>query len=366
MGKPSVLFESIAALEAQNTGLTVTDMCALAGVSRSGYYGWKDAEEARKAREQKDREDFDLILQVYNKHGYSKGVKSIHMGLLHQDPPVLMNVKKIRRLMRKYRLVCPLRKPNPYKKMAKALEESTVAPNVLRREFEAYGPRSVLLTDITYLQYGEGRTAYLSTIEDAYTKEILAWEVSESLEVCFVIRTLDQLNEKHGNELAEAVVVHSDQGSHYKSCAFREALGDRDFIQSMSRKANCWDNQPMEYFFGSLKDHERRLFTECGTFEEVCTEVERFMDYYNNYRCQWKLAKLAPAEYYRFCMTGEYPLQVENPPDMPQAPKTSEDLLLRAAEAAEKARKGAGAEASDSTLDKPPDKAAQSGQRLPE
>lgn len=91
--------------------MPVSEMCSLAGVSRSGYYTWKASAALREEREAQDRKDFDLILQVYQRHGYSKGVKTIHMGLLHLDPPVLMNVKKIRRLMRKYGLVCPLRKP---------------------------------------------------------------------------------------------------------------------------------------------------------------------------------------------------------------------------------------------------------------
>ena len=91
------------------------------------------------------------------------------MALLHMDPPVIMNLKKIRRLMDKFNLSCPYRGPNPYRRMAKALKTSNVADNLLQREFEAYGPRIVLLTDITYLPYN-GTFAYLSTILDAFTK----------------------------------------------------------------------------------------------------------------------------------------------------------------------------------------------------
>lgn len=234
--------------------------------------------------------------------------------------------------------------------MAKALEESAVAPNILQREFESYGPRAVLLTDITYLHYGIGQTMYMSTIEDAYTKEILAWEVSESLEVQFVIDTLKQLDGKHGDELSEAVLVHSDQGSHYKSYAYKDALTNKSLIQSMSRKGNCWDNQPMEYFFSGLKDHVRQRIAACTTPDEVRAEINRYMEYYNNERYQWKLAKLSPSEYYKFCVTGEYPLQIDNPPTPPVPEKTPEDLLRKAQEAAHKAS-GTGTESSDSTLD---------------
>lgn len=96
------------------------------------------------------------------------------MGLLHMNPPVVMNIKKIRRLMKKYNLFCPIRKANPYRRMAKAIKTSNYADNLLQREFECYGPRYVLLTDITYIPYN-GKFAYLSTILDAYTKQILAY-----------------------------------------------------------------------------------------------------------------------------------------------------------------------------------------------
>lgn len=366
MGDRSVIFEFIDEQRTTEDTLTVKEMCELAGVSRSGYYEWRNAATMREKREEQDHADFEKILKIYNRHGYAKGVRSIYIGLQRENPPVLMNMKKIRRLMHKYHLVCPIRKPNPYKKIAKAVEESSVAPNILEREFDKYGPRTILLTDITYLHYGDGKTAYLSTILDAYTKEILAWVCSESMEVTFVIKTLQQLDEKHGEELQDAVLIHSDQGVHYKSHAFQNALADRKLIQSMSRKGNCWDNQPMEYFFGGLKDHVRRLIAGCGAFPEVISEIDRYMKYYNNSRYQWKLAKLAPAEFYRFCVTGQYPLQIGNVPPVPVPEKTTEDLSKKAERMLEIHRKGAGTKASDSTLDEPPDPAVESGQRLPE
>ena len=90
-------------------------------------------------------------MEAYQRRGYSKGAKGIYMGLLHRNPPVVMNLKKIRRLMDKFNLSCPIRRANPYRKMAKALKTSHVAENLLQREFETYGPKAVLLTDITYI-----------------------------------------------------------------------------------------------------------------------------------------------------------------------------------------------------------------------
>ena len=89
------------------------------------------------------------------------------MALLHMEPPVIMNLKKIRRLMDKFNLSFPIRKANPYRRMAKALKTSNAAENLLQREFECCGPRMVLLTDITYLPYN-GTFAYLSSILDDF------------------------------------------------------------------------------------------------------------------------------------------------------------------------------------------------------
>ena len=109
------------------------------------------------------------------------------MCLPHLTPPVIMNIKKIRRLMNKYGPFCPVRKANPYRRMAQALRTNHVADNLINREFEDHGPRQVLLTDITYIPYN-GRFCYLSTILDAFTKQILSYVLSESLERdCFEI-----------------------------------------------------------------------------------------------------------------------------------------------------------------------------------
>ena len=170
---------------------------------------WLKAASIRERQEEQDRQDFDLILAAYKMHGYTKGAKGIYMALLHMDPPVVMNLKKIRRLMDKFNLSCPIRKANPYRRMAKALKTSNVADNLLRREFECYGPRMVLLTDITYLPYN-GIFAYLSSILDAFTKQILAYVVSDSLEVDFVLETVNHLIEDHGVSLHDETIVHSD------------------------------------------------------------------------------------------------------------------------------------------------------------
>ena len=338
MNDTSCIFQIIQdALDQPENKLSVTNMCAIAGVSRSGYYAWLNAAPVRELQEQKDRADFDLILEAYKTRGYSKGAKGIYMCLMHRDPPVIMNLKKIRRLMKKYHLLCPIRKANPYRQLARALKTSTIADNLLNREFELYGPRTVLLTDITYIPYN-GIFAYLSTILDAYTKQILSYVVSDSLEVDFVLETVEILIRDHGVSLTEQTIVHSDQGAHYTSYRFIQILHDKDLRQSMSRRGNCWDNAPQESFFGHMKDNiseDLKSFTE---FDQVKAKIDDYIDYYNNDRYQWDLAKLSPNEFYQFYTTGVYPISIGEPPSPPTAQKPVSEL-------------GAGTESTDSTLD---------------
>ena len=291
-----------------NNTLSVKMLCEIAGVSRSGYYNWVDSAEKRAEKEAHDRADFELILEAYNFRGYDKGAQGIYMRFLYMDPPIVMNVKKIRRLMKKYGLVCNIRKANPYRRMAKAIKTNNVADNLVQREFEKYGPRMILLTDITYIPF-DGRFCYLSTIIDAFTKQILSYVLSESLEVDFVLETVNLMVEKHGVSLATKAIIHSDQGCHYTSCSFIQLVKDKGLRQSMSRRGNCWDNAPQESFFGRMKDHIGDKLKGCTMYCEVLAIIDDWMDYYNNDRYQWELAKLSPNEYYQYITTGVYPIK---------------------------------------------------------
>ncbi|MBR4655631.1 MAG: IS3 family transposase [Oscillospiraceae bacterium] len=289
--------------EADNV-LTTSELCAIAGVSRTGYYTWLRAEETRQKREEQDQADFRQILTAYRFRGYDKGVRGIHMRLLHTG--VRMNVKKIRRLMRKYGLFCPIRKANPYRRMQRAIRTNNTAEDLVKREFEEHGPRSILLTDITYIPMN-GTFCYLSTILDACTKQVLSHVLSESLEVDFVLDTVEQLVERHGVSLNKETIIHSDQGCHYTCIKFIHLVKNSDLRQSMSRKGNCWDNAPQESFFGHMKDELASEIPKWTCFEDVRRSIDDWIDYYNNDRCQWDLAKLSPNEYYQYLTTGEYP-----------------------------------------------------------
>jgi len=288
--------------------LNVTWLCKNGGVSRSGYYNYLATEEIRLQREMQDRQNFEIIILAYQFRGYNKGARGIYMRLLHMNPTVIMNIKKIRRLMKKYGLFCPIRKANPYRRMAKALATSNVAPNLLNREFETRGPRKVLLTDITYIINSKAPRCYMSTIIDACTKELLSWKLSTSLEIDFVLETVNQLIAEHGVSLTTETLIHSDQGAHYTSIKFIQLVKDESLRQSMSRRANCWDNAPQESFFGHMKDEIDVSW--CTSFNDIYQVINDWASYYNNERYQWDLAKLAPTEYYKYLTTNNYPLTI--------------------------------------------------------
>ena len=326
MEKTSYKYEVIHNTLEDSPGVfSISILCELAGVSRSGYYAWLKAAPTREARELQDKADLELILAIYKRRGYAKGARSIYMGLLHMNPPVVMNIKKIRRLMKKYNLFCPIRKANPYRRMAKALKTNNYADNLLQREFECYGPRYVLLTDITYIPYN-GEFAYLSTILDAYTKQVLSYVLSDSLEIDFVKETVENLIRDHGITLHKETLIHSDQGSHYTSATFIQIIEDCDLRRSMSRRGNCWDNSPQESFFGHMKDHILDRVKECTEFQQIKDIVDDYIDYYNNEAYVWELCMLSPNEYYKFVTTGVYPLSIANPPRVPQVLKVPSEL----------------------------------------
>ena len=226
------------------------------------------------------------------------------MRLLHIG--IRMNPKKIRRLMRKYKLFCPIRKANPYRRLQRAIRTNNTAENQVNREFEAHGPRSILLTDITYIPLG-GAHCFLSTILDACTKQVLSYTLSQSLEVDFVLETVEKLVKTHGVSLNSSTILHSDQSCHYTCVKFIQLLKDSALRQSMSRKGNCWDNAPQESFFGHMKDELSREIRSWYSFADAQRSIDNWIDYYNNDRYQWDLAKLSPNEYYIYLTTGAYP-----------------------------------------------------------
>jgi putative transposase len=271
-------------------------LCSVVGVSRSGYYRYftEGARKRRTENEARDQVLKDWILKAYAFKKRKKGARQIKMTLANQYQ-INYNLKRIRRIMKKYRIVCPIRRANPYRRLAKATKEHSVVPNKLERNFKQGIPGKVLLTDITYLFYGNKKKAYLSTIKDGSTNEILAYHVSDRITLDLATDTLVKLKNNRKAKLDAKAFIHSDQGFHYTHPTYQKQLKKYGLDQSMSRRGNCWDNAPQESFFGHFKDEAS--IKPCQTLIELKREVKSYMMYYNLHRCQWNLKKMTPVQY---------------------------------------------------------------------
>jgi len=274
----------------------ISHLCKLSEVSRSGYYKYfsNESEKIRAKQTTNDELAKENILKAFNFKKRKKGARQIKM-VLENEFGVVYNLKRIRRIMKKYNIFCPIRKANPYRRMMKATKEHAVMPNLLNREFKQSTPWKVLLTDITYLTYKNGKRAYLSTIKDSSTNEILAYNVSDSLSLDIVIDTITKLKLNNSIKFHSEALIHSDQGFHYTNPKFQKLVKELGLRQSMSRRGNCWDNAPQESFFGHFKDEVD--FKSYENIENLTNEVDNYMDYYNNHRYQWNLNKMTPVQY---------------------------------------------------------------------
>ncbi len=203
-----------------------------------------------------------------------------------------LNLKRVRRIMKKYELKAVIRRKNKYAP-APATYEHKYCENVLSRDFTQTKCDRVYSTDITYLKYPEGR-AYLSAVKDLGTKEIVQHSLSRFLTLPLVTVGIGNLLSELPDATRRGLIIHSDQGYHYTSSPYRNLLSSYGVTQSMSRRGNCLDNAPIESFFGHLKDE---LDTQsCKSYEDLVAEVDRYIYYYNNERPQWGLKGKTPAE----------------------------------------------------------------------
>lgn len=257
--------------------------CTIAKASKSGYYRWlKNADKIPK-----DYDDYLLIKEIFEAGKGKYGWRQVKMHLWRKKK-VMMNHKKIIRIMKKYNLKAKIRRKNPYKAIMKKTADHKTFDNKLDRNFNQIIPYRVFCTDITYIPF-VGRFAYLSVVKDVASGEIVAWHLLSRITMELVLKTIEQMK-KYQNAL-----IHSDQGFHYTNPEYAMKVKALKMIQSMSRKGNCIDNAPIESFFGHLKDDVD--YKGCKTFEELKSLIENYIEYYNNERPQWDKNKMTPVEY---------------------------------------------------------------------
>lgn len=258
----------------------------MANVSRSGYYKW-----LRQAdKPEKDYEDYIKIKEIFDKSKGKYGWRRVKMHLPY------MNHKKIQRIMRKYGLKVRIRRKNPYKKIMKKNMEHRIFPNKLEREFRQPVPHKVFCTDITYIPFCNG-FVYLSAVKDISSGEVMGWKLAENLKMSLVIDTIKSIKLSS----YEGIMIHSDQGFHYTNPKYIDLVREMKMKQSMSGKAKCIDNAPIESFFGHMKDELD--YKTCKTFKELNLRIKEYMQYYNYERKQWNRNQMTPVEYREYLLS---------------------------------------------------------------
>jgi len=267
----------------------VTLMCRILGVVRSGYYRWRKVPVGK-------RKMADMILSMHIKDIFEQsrdtyGSYRIHAELL--DEGIRCGRERVARLARENNL-----EPKAARRFKVMTTDSKhrlpVAPNLLNRNFTAEDRDKIWLTDITYVSTAEG-WLYLAAVMDLYSRRIVGWAISDSLHRQLVIDALQMAIATR--QPSPGLLHHSDRGSQYASADYQALLTQFQMIGSMSRKGNCYDNAPMESFFGTFKT-ELTFHCDYATRNEARLDIFEYIEvFYNRKRRHSALGYKSPAKY---------------------------------------------------------------------
>jgi putative transposase len=220
-------------------------MCDALSMSPSGFYAWRSRPES--LRRIANRELLVDIRRVHAQHRERYGAPRIHAELRAEG--LTVSRKRVARLMRRHGIRA--RAPRRYRVCTTDSKHALpVAENLLDQNFIADRPDQVWLADITYIPTGEG-WLYLAVILDLFTRKVVGWAMRDHMRAELTIAALIMAIQRR--RPAAGLIHHSDRGSQYAAGDYRDILQAVVITQSMSRKGNCWDNAPMESFFGTLK-----------------------------------------------------------------------------------------------------------------
>jgi len=263
-------------------------MCRVLEVSRSGYYRWL---KRKPSRRDMDNERLDAqIRQIYDGSKGRYGSPKITREL--EDRGCRVSKSRVARRMRAIGLRSKIRRK--YRVTTDSKHHFPAAPNLLERNFTTNAPDQTWVSDITYLATRTG-WLYLTVIIDLFSRLVVGWALSSSLSHEMVVTALKRA--VRSRRPGKGVVFHSDRGIQYACGDFRKELDNCGFIQSMSRKGNCWDNAVAESFFGIMKTelvYHERYEGHQDTLHSIFEYIEVF---YNRQRKHSTLGYLSPAEY---------------------------------------------------------------------
>jgi len=264
-------------------------------VSASGYYAWRDRPLSKRALEEARLEIEIKVAHKRTRQTY--GPERLQRDLAEHG--IKVGICRIKRIRKKLGIRC--KQKRKFKATTDSRHRLPVADNILGQEFKVYKPNTVWVSDITYVPTGEG-WLYLAGHKDLFTGEIVGYAMGERLTRSLVSESLYRaLTTKRP---APGLLHHSDRGSQYCSHEYRAILGQFGLKASMSGKGNCFDNAPMESFWGTLK---QELVHHCryGSRREAIRDITEYIEiFYNRQRRQARLGFLSPAAYERKYYAG--------------------------------------------------------------
>ena len=246
-------------------------MCKILGMTRQNYYKYRN-------KTDKDYYDYLEIKRVFEEGKELYGAIRIKKALV-KDIGWIVNLKKIRRIMKKYGLKVRYHKVFKTNMNAKRIEEN-VKQNLLKRNFKADRPNQKWSTDITYLIY-KGKRMYLSSIMDLNSRNIIAYKISKHIDNKLVIDTLNEAIHKQKD--VSGVILHSDQGFQYTSNEYKAICEANGIIISMSPKGSPVDNSPIESFHSNLKRETLRSYN-ITSLNQYVNLVKEWILFYNTKR----------------------------------------------------------------------------------
>ena len=271
--------EKRACIETGHAQLSIARQCELIGLARASYY-----REVMLTENQENLELMRLIDEEYTRHPFYGSRKM--RDYLHRQAH-FVNRKRVQRLMRKMGLVSIAPKPNTSRKAA----GHKVYPYLLR-DLAINRPNQVWCSDMTYISL-EGGFAYLTVVMDWYSRYVLSWEVSVTMEEHFCVNTLESALRRY--ECPE--IFNTDQGSQYTGKAFTGVLKDHEINISMDGKGRAMDNIMVERLWRSVK-YEEIYLKEYSSVAELIKGLRLYFTFYNNERPHQGLASKTPAEAY--------------------------------------------------------------------
>ena len=267
---------------------TIKNMCDWTGVSRSGFYEWRNRTESFTAKRREELKE--VITTSFEASDGTYGYRRVHADLATRGRAC--GPELVRALMRELGLEpC---QPRPWRhSLTDADDEPAKIPDLVQRDFTADAPGRKMVGDITYIDTWEG-WLYLATVIDCYDRRVIGWAMDDNYRTPLIAEAIAMA--ARNNTLHKDAIFHSDRGSNYTSAAFAETLKNLEIKQSVGRTGICYDNALAESFFAALKN-ERVHRTAYPTREHARRDIARYIEFrYNRTRLHSALGYRTPQQ----------------------------------------------------------------------